>query len=344
MELLCGMPDAARFVVAFLLVLGLIGAGALLWRRFVTGPLRTVGPRGRQPRLAVIDVAAVDARRRLVLIRRDNTEHLLMIGGPTDLVVEPNIARAGAGAAVREPRASPVADAPARPSPLDDRPGWPPPIEPPLLRVARPLDPLLGEPERLDPPLRAPRESMPVEPSARMARTEPAVRPPVPVSTERFPAGFDDDASDEPTLIALPVPPPEPTIVPEPRRAQVQPVPPPPIHEPSFQSAPTLERRPTTMPPPPAYEPSFQSAPALERRPPPMPPPLPPPPVAPPVEAPALQRAPEPRRMAARPMTVLPPAPPPPLPPEPAETALEAAWIQASAAPPAAQDLDQPTP
>jgi flagellar protein FliO/FliZ len=321
MELLGGMPDAARFVVAFLLVLGLIGAGALLWRRFGTGPLRTVGPRGRQPRLAVIDVAAVDARRRLVLIRRDNTEHLLMIGGPTDLVVEPNIARAGAGAAVREPRASPVADAPARPSPLDDRPGWPPPIEPPL-RVARPLDPLLGEPERLDPPLRAPRESMPVEPAARMARTEPAVRPPVPVSTERFPAGFDDDASDEPTLIALPVPPPEPAIVPEPRRAQVQPVPPPPIHEPSFQSAPTLERRPTTVPPPP-----------------------PPPPVAPPVEAPALQRAPEPRRMAARPMTVPPaPAPPPPLPPEPAETALEAAWMQASAAPPAAQDLDQPTP
>jgi hypothetical protein len=344
MELLGGMPDAARFVVAFLLVLGLIGAGALLWRRFGTGPLRTVGPRGRQPRLAVIDVAAVDARRRLVLIRRDNTEHLLMIGGPTDLVVEPNIARAGAGAAVREPRASPVADAPARPSPLDDRPGWPPPIEPPL-RVARPLDPLLGEPERLDPPLRAPRESMPVEPSARMARTEPAVRPPVPVSTERFPAGFDDDASDEPTLIALPVPPPEPAIVPEPRRAQVQPVPPPPIHEPSFQSAPTLERRPTTMPPPPAYEPSFQSAPALERRPTTMPPPPPPPPVAPPVEAPALQRAPEPRRMAARPMTVPPaPAPPPPLPPEPAETALEAAWMQASAAPPAAQDLDQPTP
>jgi hypothetical protein len=49
--------------------------------------------------------------------------------------------------------------------------------------------------------------------------------------------------------------------------------------------------------------------------------------------------------MAARPMTVPPaPAPPPPLPPEPAETALEAAWMQASAAPPAAQDLDQPTP
>jgi hypothetical protein len=46
------------------------------------------------PRLAVIDAAAVDGRRRLVLVRRDNVEHLLMIGGPTDIVVEPNIVRA----------------------------------------------------------------------------------------------------------------------------------------------------------------------------------------------------------------------------------------------------------
>ena len=50
--------------------------------------------RGRQPRLAVIDHASVDARRRLILIRRDNVEHLLLIGGPTDVVVEPNIVRA----------------------------------------------------------------------------------------------------------------------------------------------------------------------------------------------------------------------------------------------------------
>jgi len=46
------------------------------------------------PRLAVIDAAAVDGRRRLVLVRRDNIEHLLMIGGPTDIVVESNIVRA----------------------------------------------------------------------------------------------------------------------------------------------------------------------------------------------------------------------------------------------------------
>jgi hypothetical protein len=49
--------------------------------------------------LAVIDAAKVDGRRHLILIRRDNVEHLLLIGGPTDIVVEPNVVRAAA----REP-------------------------------------------------------------------------------------------------------------------------------------------------------------------------------------------------------------------------------------------------
>jgi hypothetical protein len=135
MELMFGgMPDAGRFVVAFALVLSLIGAGALLWRRFFgTGPLSPLGPRGRQPRLAVIDAAAVDARRRLILIKRDNVEHLLMIGGPTDIVVESNIGRAGPIAVSREPR--PIPDSASRHSPLADGPDWTLPLEP----AARPF-------------------------------------------------------------------------------------------------------------------------------------------------------------------------------------------------------------
>jgi len=89
------MPLAVRFFLAFLIVLGLIGATAWAVRRFGTGRLGS-GTRGRQPRLAVIDYASVDGRRRLILVRRDNVEHLLMIGGPTDVVVEPNIVRATA--------------------------------------------------------------------------------------------------------------------------------------------------------------------------------------------------------------------------------------------------------
>jgi flagellar biogenesis protein FliO len=104
-------------------VLALIGVAAWLVRRFATSRLGTNTNRGRMPRLAVIDAAAVDGRRRLVLVRRDNVEHLLMIGGPTDIVVEPNIVRASPG---REalPQRPPGAEPPQRISPLPDAAGW----------------------------------------------------------------------------------------------------------------------------------------------------------------------------------------------------------------------------
>jgi flagellar protein FliO/FliZ len=86
--------QALTFFLAFVAVLALIGVAAWLVRRFAGNRLGANPNRGRMPRLAVIDAAAVDSRRRLVLVRRDNIEHLLMIGGPTDIVVEPNIVRA----------------------------------------------------------------------------------------------------------------------------------------------------------------------------------------------------------------------------------------------------------
>jgi flagellar protein FliO/FliZ len=86
--------QALTFFFAFVAVLALIGVAAWLVRRFAGNRLGANPNRGRMPRLAVIDAAAVDSRRRLVLVRRDNIEHLLMIGGPTDIVVEPNIVRA----------------------------------------------------------------------------------------------------------------------------------------------------------------------------------------------------------------------------------------------------------
>jgi flagellar protein FliO/FliZ len=151
------MPFVVKFFVAFLLVLGSIGLAAWGLRRFTSGRLGGASTRGRQPRLGVIDYASVDARRRLILVRRDNVEHLLMIGGPTDVVVEANIVRAVAAprdvalarpAAVEPlPRAIPLPDngngswplqpevitppPPARSAPKiepasDEAPAWPP--------------------------------------------------------------------------------------------------------------------------------------------------------------------------------------------------------------------------
>ncbi len=82
------------------LVTAVVGVGiafvllivALRFMRGRNGPSPFIrGGKNRQPRLQVLDAAAVDARRRLVLVRRDNVEHLIMIGGPTDIVVESGI-------------------------------------------------------------------------------------------------------------------------------------------------------------------------------------------------------------------------------------------------------------
>jgi hypothetical protein len=81
-----------QYVITLAVILGLIALIVWAIRRYGS---RTVGPtaRGRLPRLAVVDALAIDNKRRLVLVRRDNVEHLVLIGGPTDVVVEPSIVR-----------------------------------------------------------------------------------------------------------------------------------------------------------------------------------------------------------------------------------------------------------
>jgi hypothetical protein len=112
--------QALTFFFAFVAVLALIGAAAWLVRRFAGNRLGANTNRGRMPRLAVIDAAAVDGRRRLVLVRRDNVEHLLMIGGPTDIVVEPNIVRAMPARDQMAQRQVGNAEPPPRIAPLPD--------------------------------------------------------------------------------------------------------------------------------------------------------------------------------------------------------------------------------
>jgi hypothetical protein len=187
------MPLAAKFFIAFVVVLALIGLTAWLVRRFSSNRLGSAA-RGRQPRLAVIDTAAVDGRRRLVLIRRDNVEHLLMIGGPTDLVVEPSIVRA---VAAREPaRGTTVAEPPtaARPGAAESTWPLPPSGEPTAIPAPRPSRSSATEEPWLAPEPGArlqPSNSLtglaaeltaritPAEGAAPAARGEPAARPSV---------------------------------------------------------------------------------------------------------------------------------------------------------------------
>ena len=86
---------ALRFALAALVVavaLAAFFAIVTLIRRRNPGSGTFLGhARGKHSRLKVLDSAVLDARRRLVLIRRDNVEHLLLIGGPTDVIIESGI-------------------------------------------------------------------------------------------------------------------------------------------------------------------------------------------------------------------------------------------------------------
>jgi flagellar protein FliO/FliZ len=160
------MSVPAKFLLAFIVVLAALGIGGYLLRRLTGGTLSMTGPRGRQPRLAVIDAASVDGRRRLVLIRRDNVEHLLLIGGPTDIVVEPNIDKAAVAAAAAVPASPALRDIKTGPA-LESLPRHTPTYEP----VSRePIPPISREPMA--------REPISGEPVPRPAAYEPAPRPP----------------------------------------------------------------------------------------------------------------------------------------------------------------------
>jgi len=89
------MLDLDTLILAVAATLFVIAIGALLvwaFRTFFGGRLSAHGfLRPRDRRLGVVETAWVDQRRKLVLIRRDDVEHLIIIGGPVDMVVETGI-------------------------------------------------------------------------------------------------------------------------------------------------------------------------------------------------------------------------------------------------------------
>ena len=81
--------DFARYLGALALVLGLVGAAGLAARRF--GLSNIVKPAATR-RLAVVETLALGPRQRLVIVRRDSVEHLLLCGPDGTTVVESAIA------------------------------------------------------------------------------------------------------------------------------------------------------------------------------------------------------------------------------------------------------------
>jgi flagellar protein FliO/FliZ len=139
---LFGNVDNNIWVLAGGLAITIVAIILVVWLlKFAFNASRN-GLGNRVKRLGVISTAAVDNKRQLVIIRRDNVEHLIMIGGPTDVVIEtgidPEESVAQKSPAKRstkpvaqvapskaEPRVDPVAAEPSAPAPKQPIPANP---------------------------------------------------------------------------------------------------------------------------------------------------------------------------------------------------------------------------
>lgn len=81
------MVDLSQVLFAFIGVVVMIFAVAFIAKKFGLHN-RLAGMQSPEKRLKIIDALAIDARRRLVLIQRDDTEHLILLGQQDDLLVE----------------------------------------------------------------------------------------------------------------------------------------------------------------------------------------------------------------------------------------------------------------
>ena len=167
------LPTAQKWVIAFGVILVLLVLLGLFARQIKDGRLRIKGQGGgrtRQPRLGVVDTHDLDRQRQLVLIRRDNVEHLIMIGGASDVVVETNILRSGMRAAMP---AQADLGMPDRPLPFD---------------TLVPQEPARQDSARQEPARHEPAEEMRRAPPAPVALAPSGVEPPQPPSRPIQPA------------------------------------------------------------------------------------------------------------------------------------------------------------
>jgi flagellar protein FliO/FliZ len=80
--------DYIRLIAALVFVLALMGGLWIILRKLgLSGPQR---PSGRR-RLRIIESIPLDSRRRALILQRDNTQHLVILGPTGETVVETQI-------------------------------------------------------------------------------------------------------------------------------------------------------------------------------------------------------------------------------------------------------------
>jgi flagellar protein FliO/FliZ len=84
--------DPSRFVFASAVVLALLATMALVLKRMVaSGTWLKATNASQAARLHVVETRYIDARRKLVLVKRDHTEYLLLLADSRETVLESGI-------------------------------------------------------------------------------------------------------------------------------------------------------------------------------------------------------------------------------------------------------------
>lgn len=86
------MTDTLQVIRAVAFVAAAAVAVAFIVRRYSrnSGLTTLFAPRSVK-RIDIVEQATIDGKRKLLLIRRDDVEHLVMTGGPVDIVIESGI-------------------------------------------------------------------------------------------------------------------------------------------------------------------------------------------------------------------------------------------------------------
>ena len=165
--------DGARYASFVLAAAGLLIAILVVWWliRKAMGDRLNMGDkadrRGRPPRLGITESFTVDRQgRRLVMVRRDNVEHLVMIGGPNDVVIETNVIRGERPAVGRADLRTAEPELLIPPAPIEITPAKP--IPAPIIKPLEPVKAAL---------MPAPVVEIPKSPSVEPPVPPPAAKP-----------------------------------------------------------------------------------------------------------------------------------------------------------------------
>ena len=83
------LEESPRIILALIAVLGMIGVAAVIARK--AGLAAPAGAFTRKKRLALVETLALDARRRVAIIKCDDTEHLVLLGATSETVIDTNL-------------------------------------------------------------------------------------------------------------------------------------------------------------------------------------------------------------------------------------------------------------